>query len=40
MSVTTIVVGTDVKSAGARRVHGALTAGVERRALVLSLIHI
>jgi archaetidylinositol phosphate synthase len=34
MSVTTIVVGTDVKSAGARRVHGALTAGVERRALV------
>jgi phosphatidylglycerophosphate synthase len=34
MSVTTIVVGTDVKSAGAQRVHGALTAGVERRALV------
>jgi archaetidylinositol phosphate synthase len=36
MSVTTIVVGADVKRGvgTARRVHGALTAGVERRALV------
>jgi archaetidylinositol phosphate synthase len=36
MSVMTIVVRTDVKheTGAARRVHGALTAGVERRALV------
>jgi phosphatidylglycerophosphate synthase len=36
MSVTTIGVGTNVKrgTGAARRVHGSLTAGVERRALV------